>query len=62
MNSNLKIGDTVSYQELTGKIRDIVETPRGLVLSVYCPTNDPNGMDVELWVPESELLLDQQTK
>jgi ribosomal 30S subunit maturation factor RimM len=52
----LKIGDVVSYHELTGKVINIFNTPSGNVVEVECPSNRDNDLDVMLWVPESEIL------
>lgn len=53
---SLKIGDTVSYQELTGKVINIFTTPSGNVVEVECPSTRDNELDVMLWIPESEIL------
>jgi hypothetical protein len=53
---SLKIGDTVSYQDLTGEIVNIFVSPSGKIIEVKCPANKVNELDVMLWIPESEIL------
>ena len=50
-----KIGDTVSYQELTGKIVNIFDAQVGTVLEIECPAKVKGELDTVLFMPESEL-------
>jgi hypothetical protein len=49
------IGDTVSYQELTGKIINVFDAPAGTVLEIECPAKVEGDLDTILWIPEAEL-------
>lgn len=54
------IGDTASYQELTGKIINVFDAPAGTVLEIECPAKVEGDLDIILWIPEAELSLSKK--
>lgn len=50
----IKIGDTISYKTLEGKVINVFDTLTGKILEVSCKTPSED-MDTLLWVPESDV-------